>query len=307
MTRATRFDPIRTTRSTCSRATSRRSLVPDGNPSFWGGYIEAGYFLTGETRGYKNGAWDRTKVLKPFSKGGMGAFQVNGRVDYLDLDSGKLHEGCTNNFATGVCTARSINYTRGGKQLGLQAGLTWIPEDYVRVLLNYSHAFVKGGPFADEVEATVDRIRTSTMRIMASTSSRHASRSTSKLLPSKRICEASVSRTGPFCLTGRIDRPRPMLLVQRDEGEQAFGDLDVGRAAVAGGDDLDADRHRGAADPFDLGEHADHVAQVDRRDELHPLDRDGRDRPASPARGDDAGRDVHLATGPSRRRYGRWR
>ena len=47
--------------------------------------------------------------------------------------------------------AASNNYTRGGTQLGLQAGLTWIPEDYVRVLLNYSHAFVTGGPFADEV------------------------------------------------------------------------------------------------------------------------------------------------------------
>ena len=126
-------------------------IVPDGNPSFWGGYIEAGYFLTGETRGYKNGTWDRTKVLNPFSKGGSGAFQINARVDYLDLDSGKLHEAFNNNFLTGAAPA-SVNYTRGGKQLGLQAGLTWIPEDYVRVLLNYSHAFVSGGPFVDEVE-----------------------------------------------------------------------------------------------------------------------------------------------------------
>ncbi len=126
-------------------------IVPDGNPSFWGGYIEAGYFLTGESRGYKNGTWDRTKVLNPFSKGGSGAFQLNARVDYLDLDSGKLHEAFNNNFLTGAAPA-SINYTRGGKQLGLQAGLTWIPEDYVRVLLNYSHAFVSGGPFVDEVE-----------------------------------------------------------------------------------------------------------------------------------------------------------
>ena len=46
----------------------------------------SGYFFTGETRGYKDGLWDRTKVLKPFSKGGLGAFQVIGRVDYLDLD-----------------------------------------------------------------------------------------------------------------------------------------------------------------------------------------------------------------------------
>jgi phosphate-selective porin OprO/OprP len=130
---------------------SGSQIVPDGNPSFWGGYIEAGYFLTGETRGYKNGTWDRTKVLNPFSKGGWGAFQVIGRLDYLDLNSRKLHEGCSNNFATGICTA-SNNYTRGGKQLGLLAGLTWIPEDYMRVLLNYSHSFVQGGPFADEVD-----------------------------------------------------------------------------------------------------------------------------------------------------------
>ena len=126
-------------------------LVPDGNPSFWGGYLEAGYFITGETRGYKNGLWDRTKVLKPFSKGGWGALQVNGRVDYLDLDSSKLHQAFNNNFDTGVF-APSNNFTRGGKQLGLLASAIWIPEDYVRFLFQYSHAFITGGPFADEVE-----------------------------------------------------------------------------------------------------------------------------------------------------------
>jgi phosphate-selective porin OprO/OprP len=127
--------------------------VADGNPSFWGGYIEAGYFITGETRGYKNGTWDRTKVLKPFSKGGAGAFQVIGRADYLDLDSSKLKNGCTNNFVTGLsCTVSGSQLGKGGKQLGLLAGLTWIPEDYMRVLLNYSHAFIEGGPFAATVK-----------------------------------------------------------------------------------------------------------------------------------------------------------
>ena len=126
------------------------ALVPDGNPSYWGGYAEAGYFLTGETRGYKNGLWDRTKVLNPFSKGGWGAIQINGRVDYLDLDSGKLKQGFNNNFLTGTAAA-STNYTRGGKQLGLLASVVWIPEDWMRFYLQYSHAFVTGGPLADEV------------------------------------------------------------------------------------------------------------------------------------------------------------
>ena len=134
--------------------------VADGNPSFWGGYIEAGYFLTGETRGYKAGTWDRTKVLKPFSKGGWGALQINGRVDYLDLDSDKLKRGCTNNFTAPVltCTGTAVapgsfaNYTKGGKQLGLLASLVWIPEDYFRLYLQYSRAQITGGPFADEVD-----------------------------------------------------------------------------------------------------------------------------------------------------------
>jgi phosphate-selective porin OprO/OprP len=125
-------------------------LVPDGDPSYWGGYIEAGYFLTGETRGYKNGLWDRTKVLKPFSKGGWGAVQINGRVDYLDLDDNGVMEGFNNNFQTGT-SAASNNYTRGGRQLGLLASVVWIPEDWMRFYLQYSHAFITGGPMADEV------------------------------------------------------------------------------------------------------------------------------------------------------------
>ena len=129
-------------------------FVPSGNPSFWGGYVEAGYYFTGETRGYKNGLWDRTKVLKPFSKGGWGALQLNGRVDYLDLSSSKLKSGCTNNFTTGVCAAPStaVLNEKGGTQLGFLASLVWIPEDYMRFYLQYSHAEIEGGPFANEVE-----------------------------------------------------------------------------------------------------------------------------------------------------------
>ena len=131
-------------------------VTPSGNPSFWGGYIEAGYFFTGETRGYKNGTWDRTKVLKPFNKGGWGALQANLRVDHLDLQSNKLKNALNNNFTAGTTSSSSLlsRSTRGGKQTGILASLVWIPEDYMRFYFQYSHAFIKGGPFADEVEDT---------------------------------------------------------------------------------------------------------------------------------------------------------
>jgi phosphate-selective porin OprO and OprP len=130
--------------------TGGTAVTPTDDPSFFGGHFEVGYFLTGETRGYKNGLFDRTKVLKPFDKGGAGAFQIIGRVDYLDLDNAKLKNGRTNNFATGVSTlaATSALLGRGGKQTGYLAGLTWIPTDYVRFLVNYIHTDIEGGPLA---------------------------------------------------------------------------------------------------------------------------------------------------------------
>ena len=127
-------------------------LVPTGDPTFWGGFVEAGYYFTGETRGYKNGTWDRTKVLKPFSKGGWGALQLNARADYLDLNDKKLHDGCSNNFTTGLTCTASIDHGRGGTQLGLLASLVWLPEDYMRFYFQYGHARINGGPSAILVE-----------------------------------------------------------------------------------------------------------------------------------------------------------
>ena len=122
-------------------------VFPNGDPSFISYYAEVGYFLTGETRGYKNGTWDRTKVLSPFDKGGWGAFQVNARYDYLDLDSDKLKTANSYTIGTGVITP-SNSLVRGGKQTGYQLGLTWIPQDYVRFLVQYVRTEVKGGPSA---------------------------------------------------------------------------------------------------------------------------------------------------------------
>ena len=150
--RANAYDPGDMTAGLDQFAGNASVLVPSGNPTFWGGYVEAGYFLTGETRGYKGGQWDRTKVLKPFSKGGWGALQVNGRVDYLDLNDKKLWNSCANNFTTGLACTASVDHGRGGTQLGLLASLVWIPEDYMRFYFQYAHARINGGPSAILVE-----------------------------------------------------------------------------------------------------------------------------------------------------------
>ena len=114
----------------------------NGDPSFWGGYFELGYLLTGETRAYKGGKWDRTKVLKPWSDGGWGAFQVNGRVHYVVL-SHRVVDAPT----TGLAFSAPY-FVNGGKQLGLQASLIWNPVDWVRFMAQYGHLNVTGGPKA---------------------------------------------------------------------------------------------------------------------------------------------------------------
>lgn len=88
------------------------------DPTFFGAYAEAGFFLTsGDRRGYKGGKFDRAKPANPLNKGGMGAVQVNLRYDHLDLvDAGII----------------------GGLQDTYAISLVWTPTDYTRFLINYA-------------------------------------------------------------------------------------------------------------------------------------------------------------------------
>jgi phosphate-selective porin OprO and OprP len=92
----------------------RKSAV---DPTFFGGSIEAGFFLTDDTRGYKSGVFKGVKVKRPVGDGGIGAVQFNLRYDYLDLnDAGII----------------------GGTQNAYMASLIWTPIDYVRFMINYA-------------------------------------------------------------------------------------------------------------------------------------------------------------------------
>lgn len=86
------------------------------DPTFFGGYVEAGLFLTDDTRGYKGGKFDRTKPSSPVGEGGIGSVQFTLRYDHLDLnDAGMV----------------------GGRQAGYFAALVWKPTDYTALMLNY--------------------------------------------------------------------------------------------------------------------------------------------------------------------------
>ena len=139
------------------------AVTPTSNPGFFGAYGEVGYFLTGETRGYKHGegVWNRTKVKNPISAGGSGAFQISGRIDYVDLNDPAVKNGVTNNFANGVTSSAALNarLARGGTQTSYLVGLNWYPIDYVRFMFNYSRSDITGGPLAALVDpASLDPV-----------------------------------------------------------------------------------------------------------------------------------------------------
>ena len=114
------------------------------DPGYFAAYGEIGYWLTGETRGYKNGAWDRTKVRNPFDKGGRGAFGVNARYDYLDLRD-RVGAG------TPATAFAAPNFVNGGTQTGYLLSFVWQPIDYVRFVAQYTRAEIEGGPRAAAV------------------------------------------------------------------------------------------------------------------------------------------------------------
>ena len=86
------------------------------DPTFFGGYFEAGVFLTDDTRGYKGGKFDRTKPSSPVGEGGIGSVQFTLRYDHLNLND------------AGIV---------GGRQAGYFAALVWKPTDYTALMLNY--------------------------------------------------------------------------------------------------------------------------------------------------------------------------
>ena len=109
------------------------------------GYVS--YFLTGESRAYKNktGAWDRLKPSRNFDmNGGWGAWELAAGYDYIDLNADVI---------------------KGGRASTAKFGLNWYPNSHFRVMSNFVHVLdlntgVRGFNKADldmfEMRAQVD-------------------------------------------------------------------------------------------------------------------------------------------------------
>jgi phosphate-selective porin OprO/OprP len=89
------------------------------NEDFDGFYAYATFFLTGETRPFKNGNFDRVKPFTNFGQDGLGAIELALRYDRLDLSNTPV-------------LARA-----GNEAQSWTLGLNWYLNPYAKLLFNW--------------------------------------------------------------------------------------------------------------------------------------------------------------------------
>jgi phosphate-selective porin OprO and OprP len=116
---------------------ARVDSVAAGDPSVDGYYLQASYFLTGETRGYSNGIFERVRPISNW-KGfgdGLGAFELALRVSEADYSEALIGQALQNytfainwylnpsvRFQTNYTLSESEEYTNGSANI---LGFRW--------------------------------------------------------------------------------------------------------------------------------------------------------------------------------------
>jgi phosphate-selective porin OprO/OprP len=110
------------------------------NDTFWGGYLEGGWTLTGEHRNYipATGAYSGIHPAHPFSisEGTWGAFELAARLSFINLN-----DNFSPSAGNGVST--TSNSVEGGRQTVYGLGLNWYVNSNMRFMFDYLHAVVK--------------------------------------------------------------------------------------------------------------------------------------------------------------------
>lgn len=106
---------------------------PDAsNERFNGFYGYASYFLTGETRPFRGGNFDRVRPFKELGKDGLGAFEVAVRYDRLDLSNSVCRLAVT---PVGACP--TANQFLGTEAKSLTLGLNWYFNPFAKLMVNW--------------------------------------------------------------------------------------------------------------------------------------------------------------------------
>ena len=99
-----------------------------GDATFWGSYVQVGWFLTGEQRSYDTGMGVFSRVIPKQDSRGLfrkkpgGGLELTGRISNVDLDEGGVN---------------------GGQMVDLSFGVNWYMSATSAVKLNYIRSTVK--------------------------------------------------------------------------------------------------------------------------------------------------------------------
>ncbi|MCA9088282.1 MAG: porin [Planctomycetaceae bacterium] len=107
---------------------ARVDRTTGSNLTFWGGYAQVSYVLTGEHHAYnkKSGVYGRVIPDAPFKPGcGYGAWEVAGRWSILDLNDGDI---------------------TGNELQDLTLGVNWYLNKYTKFQFNWVHAMLQSTP-----------------------------------------------------------------------------------------------------------------------------------------------------------------
>lgn len=105
---------------------------------FDGWYAQAGYFITGESRSYKNGKFGSIKPKANVGEGGIGAWELALRYSTVDLSDADID---------------------GGEADSMTLGLNWYPTPTLRFSANYVNVLDVNGGTYDNEEPSVFQIR----------------------------------------------------------------------------------------------------------------------------------------------------
>jgi phosphate-selective porin OprO/OprP len=131
--------------------------VEDVGQDYYGAYVSASYFLTGEHRGYNPqlGAFDRVTPLENFwivntPEGrciGSGAWEIAARWSYVDLADG----------ATGLVFPGPFDLA--GEENNFTLGVNWYWNPHARMMCNYIHVWEDYESIAEAPELDILALR----------------------------------------------------------------------------------------------------------------------------------------------------